>query len=100
MGKEMEQLKLKEELEKDMQAQFQMLQGPNPYGPISINDLCLAPNARIPKDFKMPEFIKFNGSTNLMMHLRMYCTKMGMWSKDENFMINFSPESLDGAAWE
>ena len=96
MEKEAERLKLKEELEKKMQAQFQMLRGPNPYDPISINDLYLVPSVTIPKDFKMPEFIKFDGSTNPMMHLRMYCTKIRMWSKDENFMISFFPESLDG----
>ena len=78
IAREIERTKLKEDLEKKMQEQFRMLRGPNPYGPMSVNDLCIRPYVVIPKDFKIPEFIKFNGCTNPMMHLRMYCTKMGV----------------------
>ena len=96
MEKEAEWLKLKEELEKDMQTQFRILRRPNPYWSITINDLYLALSVTIPKDFKVPKFIKFDGSTNPIIHLTMYSNKMGMWSKDENFMISYFPESLDG----
>lgn len=65
---------------------------------MSVKKLCLAPNIIIPKDFKMSEFAKLDDSTNPVMHLKMYCTKMGMWSKDENFLISLFPESLDGAS--
>ncbi|KAJ1389665.1 hypothetical protein SESBI_38109 [Sesbania bispinosa] len=34
------------------------------------------------------------------MHLKMYCTKMGIWSQDENFLMSFFSETLTGAAWE
>ena len=92
--------KLKDELIGKMQEQIKAIQGPNLYGPVGINELCPEIEVDIPKDFKVPDFTKYDGSTNPRFHLKTYLTKMAMWSRDPKFLINFFHESLTGPALE
>ena len=52
-------------------------------------ELCLVPNIVIPPKFKMPNFDKFKGATCPKNHLKMYCWKMGVYAKDEKFLMHF-----------
>ena len=54
----------------------------------------------MPKDFKIPEFTKYDGITNPLLHLKTYCTKMAMSSKEEKFLVSFFHEGLTGPALE
>ena len=91
LKKNLEIEKLKEELMEKMQEQIKAIHGPNLYGSVSIDELCLAVEVLIPKDFKIPDFSKYDGSSNPLFHLKTYCTKMGIWSRDERFLtISFT----------
>ena len=61
-------------------------------------ELCLVPNVVIPLKFKVPDFDKYKGTTCPKNHLKMYCWKMGAYSKDEKLLMQFVQESLVGAA--
>ncbi|KAE9587589.1 hypothetical protein Lalb_Chr23g0275501 [Lupinus albus] len=52
-----------------------------------IEEFCHATIVVIPKDFKVPDFYKYNGSGNPRFHLVSYAMKMTMWSKDDDFLI-------------
>jgi len=60
--------------------------------------LCLVPNVVIPPKFKVPYFDKYKGTTCPKNHLKMYCRKMGAYSRDNNLLMHFFQESLAGAA--
>ena len=45
-------------------------------------ELCLVPDVIIPPKFKVPDFNKYKGTPCPMNHLKMYCRKMGAYSKD------------------
>jgi len=77
-----------------MEEKIKAIQGPNSYEHLGIEELCPAMVTFIPKDFKVPNFTKYDGSTNPFLHLKTYCTKMMVWSKDEKFLISFFHESL------
>ena len=70
-----------------------MVEGTNPYGGISLTDLCLVKGVRIPPKFKLPEFQKHNGTGCPLDHLRMYCHKMAH-VEDEKLLMHFFQESL------
>ena len=61
--------------------------------------LCLVPYIVIPPKFKVPDFDKYRGTTCPMNHLKIYCRKMGAYSKDEKLLMYFFQESLTGAAF-
>ena len=88
---------LKEEIS-EMKDRLRALQGPVTWKSLGLDDLCLDPEVPVPKKFKVPEFMKYNGSGDPHYHLKSYCTKMSVWSRDEKFLINFFHESLTGSA--
>ena len=53
---------------------------------------CLVPNIVIPPKFKVPDFDKYKGATCPKNHLKMYCRKMGAYTKDEKLLMHFSGE--------
>ena len=97
---EVEKEKLREEWMEKIQEQIKAIQGPSTYGPVEVEQLCPPIDVVVPKDFKIPEFSKYDGSGNPLFHLKSYCTKMVIWSKDERFLISFFHESLVGPALE
>ena len=83
----------------EMKDQLKALQGSNNWSSLVLKELCLAPNVTLPKKFKMPDFDKYNGIGNPIYHLKSYCSKMFVWSQDENFLLLFFHESLKGPRW-
>jgi len=61
-------------------------------------DLCLVPDVVIPPKFKVPDYDRYKGTTCPKNHLKMYCHKMGVHSRDENLLKHFFQDSLAGAA--
>ena len=64
----------------------------------ALADLCLVPDIIIPPKFKVPDFNKYKGTTCPKNHLKMYCKKMGAYTKDQKLLMHFFQESLTGAA--
>ena len=50
----------------------------------NLEELCLIPDIVIPPKFKVSDFDKYKGITCPKNHLKMYCRKMGAYSRDEN----------------
>ena len=61
-------------------------------------ELCLVLDIAVPPKFKVPDFYKYKGTTCPKNHLKMYCRKMGAYTKDELLLMHFFQESLIGAA--
>ena len=69
------------------------------YSPIAdMAELCLVPDVIIPLKFKVPDFDKYKGTACPKNHLKMYCWKMGAYTKDEKLLMHFFQESLARAA--
>jgi len=79
-----------------MEEKIKVIQGPCSYDPLRIKELCPMMITIIPKDFKVPDFNKYDGSTKTFLYLKIYCTKMIVWSKDEKILISFFHKSLTG----
>jgi len=63
-----------------------------------MTGLCLVPDVVILPKFKVPDFDRYKGTTCPKNHLKMYCHKMGAYSKDEKLLMHFFQDSLAGAA--
>ena len=61
-------------------------------------ELCLVPGVVLLTKFKVSDFDKYKGTTCPKNHSKMYCRKMGAYSKDEKNLMHFFQESLAGAA--
>lgn len=88
----------KKEFEK-INEKFKAMEGSSKYDTWEVDDLCLYPKVEVPKKFKIPDFIKYDGTTNPDFHLRSYCTLMGNWSREESFLLAYFHYSLTGSAF-
>ena len=71
--------------------------GASDYTFANMAELCLVPDVIIPPKFKVSDFDKYKGTTCPKNHLKMYCRKMGAYTKDEKLLMHFFQESLAGA---
>ena len=55
---------------------------------LSALETCLVPDVVIPNKFNMPEFEKYKGLSCPNIHLKMYCTNMGAYARDDKLMID------------
>ena len=60
-------------------------------------EVCLVPNITVPKDFRIPEFIKYTGLECPNTHLRSYYNKMTEVIRDDKLLIYFFQDSLAGS---
>ena len=74
------------------------VEGFDDYSFADMTDLCLVPDVVIPPKFKVPDFDRYKGMTCPKNHLKMYCQKMGAYSRDEKLLMHFFKDSLVGAA--
>uniref|UniRef100_A0A2N9FM09 RNase H type-1 domain-containing protein n=1 Tax=Fagus sylvatica TaxID=28930 RepID=A0A2N9FM09_FAGSY len=58
------------------------------------------PNMTVPPKFKAPEFEKYNGRGDPMIHLQMYCRKMAPYADNEPLLIQTFQDTLTGNAAE
>ena len=73
------------------------IKGISDYPFADMAELCLVPDIVIPPKFKVSDFDKYKGTICPKNHLKMYCRKMGAYSRDEKLLMNFFQESLAGA---
>jgi hypothetical protein len=59
-------------------------------------EVCLVPNIVVPKDFRIPDFIKYTGLECPNTHLQSYYNKMAKVIRDDKLLIYFFQNSLQG----
>jgi len=74
------------------------IEGGEDYAFANLEDLFLVPNIITPPKFNVPDFDKYKGTTCPKNHLKMYCRKMGAYTKDEELLIHLFQESLTRVA--
>ena len=74
------------------------IEGGEDYAFANLEELFLVPNIITPPKFKVSDFDKYKGITCPKNHLKMYCWKVGAYTKDKELLIHFFQESLTGVA--
>uniref|UniRef100_A0A2N9GFK0 Retrotransposon gag domain-containing protein n=1 Tax=Fagus sylvatica TaxID=28930 RepID=A0A2N9GFK0_FAGSY len=59
-----------------LEEKIRLMQGLNSFGNTDFSSMSWFPNMTMPPKFKAPEFEKYNGRGDPMIHLQMYCRKM------------------------
>ncbi|KAJ1379365.1 Retrotransposon gag domain [Sesbania bispinosa] len=81
-----------------LEEKMRTLQGIDIYGRLDMRDFFLFPNMEIPAKFEVPDFEKFEGKTDLVIHLTMYTRSMAAYHNNEKLMIHCFQHSLAGGA--
>ena len=81
-----------------IEERLRVVEGFGDYPFADMTDLCLVPDVVIPPKFKIPDFDRYKGTTCPKNHLKMYCRKMGVYSRDKKLLMHFFQDSLAGAA--
>ena len=63
---------------------------------IDPKQYCIVSNLEIPKDFKIPDFEKYDGTSDPHIHVSMYHSKIGAYIKNEKMLMYYFQESLKG----
>ena len=66
---------------------IRLMQGLNSFGNTDFSSMSWFPNMIVPPKFKAPEFEKYNGRGDPMIHLQMYCRKMAPYADNEPLLI-------------
>jgi len=81
-----------------IEKRLRAVEGFGDYPFADMTNLCLVPDVVIPPKFKVPNFDRYKGMTCPKNHLKMYCRKMGVHSRDEKLLMHFFQDSLAGVA--
>ena len=81
-----------------IEERLRAVKGSGDYPFADMTDLCLVPDVVIRPKLKVPDFDIYKGTTCPKNHLKMYCRKMGAYSRDEKLLMHFFQDSLAGAA--
>ena len=81
-----------------IEERLKAIEGVRDYPFADMVKLCLVPDVVIPPKFKVSNFDKYKETTCPKNHSKMYCRKMGAYSRDEKLLMHFFQESLVGAA--
>uniref|UniRef100_A0A2N9FX79 Retrotransposon gag domain-containing protein n=1 Tax=Fagus sylvatica TaxID=28930 RepID=A0A2N9FX79_FAGSY len=79
---------------------IRLIQGLNSFGNTDFSSMSWFPNMTVPPKFKAPEFEKYNGRGDPMIHLQMYCRKMAPYADNEPLLIQTFQDTLTGNAAE
>jgi hypothetical protein len=80
-----------------LEERLRAVKGNDWFDPIRAAEVCLVPNIIVPKNFRIPEFIKYTRLKFSNTHLRSYCIKMAEVIYDDKLLIYFFLDSLAGA---
>ena len=80
-----------------IEERLRVIEGIGDYLFVDMAELCLVSDVVVPPKFKVSNFDKYKGTTCPKNHLKMYCRKMGAYSRDEKLLMHFFQESLAGA---
>jgi len=81
-----------------IEERLRAVEGFGDYSFVDMTDLCLVLDVVIPPKFKVPDFNRYKGTICPKNHLKMYCRKMGAYSRDEKLLMHFFHDSLVGEA--
>ncbi|XP_073267150.1 uncharacterized protein [Populus alba] len=81
-----------------LEERLKAVEGADLYDPVYAAEMCLVPNVVVPKEFRVPEFIKYTGTECPVTHLKSYYNKMTEVVNDEKLLIHFFQDSLSGLA--
>ena len=81
-----------------LEERLRAIEGGEDYAFANLKELFLVPNIITPPKSKVLDFDKYKGTIRPKNHLKMYCRKMGAYTKDEELLIHFFQESLTGVA--
>jgi hypothetical protein len=70
-----------------MEETLRAIQGTNAYNSTSFSDLCFFPEMQLPPKFRIPDFHKFNGTSDPMAHLRLYAGALCGYPHPEKLMM-------------
>ena len=65
-----------------------------------MSDLGLVPGVKIPPKFKVPDFVKYKGTSCPKTHVKSFYQKMSAYSNDEKLLMHLFQESLTGGPLE
>uniref|UniRef100_A0A2N9EGY2 RNase H type-1 domain-containing protein n=1 Tax=Fagus sylvatica TaxID=28930 RepID=A0A2N9EGY2_FAGSY len=80
-----------------LEEKIRLIQGLNSFGNTDFSSMSWFPMTMPPK-FKAPEFEKYNGRGDPMIHLQMYCRKMAPYADNEPLLIQTFQDTLIGHA--
>jgi len=80
-----------------LEERLRAVEGNDWFDPMRAAEVCLVPNIVVPKDFRIPEFIKYTGLECPNTHLWSYCNKMAEVIRDDKLLIYFLQDSLAGS---
>uniref|UniRef100_A0A2N9FHA9 Retrotransposon gag domain-containing protein n=1 Tax=Fagus sylvatica TaxID=28930 RepID=A0A2N9FHA9_FAGSY len=83
-----------------LEEKIRFIQGLNSFGNTDFSSMSWFPNMTVPPKFKAPEFEKYNGRGDPMIHLQMYCRKMAPYADNEPLLIQTFQDTLTGNAAE
>jgi hypothetical protein len=81
-----------------LEERLRAIEGNDWFDPMRAAEVCLVPNIIVPKNFRIPEFIKYTGLECPNTHIRSYCNKMAEVIYDDKLLIYFFQDSLAGSA--
>lgn len=81
-----------------LEEKMRIIQGTESYGSLDMQEFCLFPDLEIPPKFKVPDFEKFEGKSDPVIHLTMYARSMALYHRNEKLMIHCFQHSLAGGA--
>ena len=67
-------------------------------GMINPAEFCIVKDLEIPKDFKIPDFSKYDGTGDPKIHVYMYTSRMGAYLRNDKLMMHYFQESLKDSA--
>jgi hypothetical protein len=77
-----------------LEQRMRAFEGIHLYDPTKTVEMCLVPNIVIPKNFRVPEFVKYTGTQCPITHLKAYCNKIAEVVDYEKLLIHFFQDSL------
>jgi hypothetical protein len=81
-----------------LEEMMKVIKGSNIYDLVKAAEMCLVSNVIVPKDFQLPEFIKYTGMQCSLTHLNAYCNKMAQVVHEDKLLIHFFQDSLSDVA--
>ena len=83
-----------------LEEKIRLIQGLNSFGNTDFSSMSWFPNMTMSPKFKAPDFKKYNGRRDPMIHLQMYCRKMAPHADNEPLLIQTFQDTLTGHATE
>uniref|UniRef100_A0A2N9FB53 Retrotransposon gag domain-containing protein n=1 Tax=Fagus sylvatica TaxID=28930 RepID=A0A2N9FB53_FAGSY len=81
-----------------LEEKIRLIQGLNSFGNTDFSSMSWFPNMTVPPKFKAPEFEKYNGRGDPMIHLQMECSRMVL-TVEEDLSLEGAGRYLPGSIW-